>query len=195
MKKCKIADCSGKARTKGLCVKHAQRLRYTGTTDPGPRAHAPPEVRFWRHVKRSGEFECWPWIGGGRTAGGYGLLSIGGKNGSVVSAHRFSYELHVAPIPNNMIVMHTCDNPRCVNPAHLQLGTYQDNAQDMIRKGRHARKAPKGEASGVAKLTDERVRFIRANPQMGHKEIADLWGVSPNAIRGVRIGRTWTHIK
>lgn len=89
--------------------------------------------------------------------------------------------------------MHSCDVMRCVNPAHLSLGTPKENTADMIAKGRHARQAPKGEASGKAVLTEEIVRAIRASDE-SHAVLARRFGCGANTVRGVRTGRTWSHV-
>ncbi len=85
--------------------------------------------------------------------------------------------------------------PRCVNPAHLELGTAADNTHDMISRGRKSRVSPKGESNGKARLTEEQALFIQANPTANMAELAREFGVSPGTIRGVRIGRTWAHLK
>jgi DNA-binding CsgD family transcriptional regulator len=111
--------------------------------------------RFWSRVNKRGANDCWEWQAA-RQKYGHGLLSIGGKHHK---AHRISYELHVGPIPSGLCVRHKCDNPPCVNPLHLELGTRADNNRDRDERGRHVKL--EGEAHGMHKLTDNQVSTIR----------------------------------
>lgn len=190
MTSCCIEDCDNRLYAKGYCQKHYQRvLKYD---DPnGGHTHAPPEVRFWRFVDKRGPSECWLYRRYGNE--NYGRFSIGPRGAASVLAHRFSYEMHVGPIPSGMLVMHTCDQPFCVNPAHLKLGTPRENTADMMRKGRHAGGKLKGADVGSAKLTPDLVRLIRASP-MYHAEIGRVLGVTAQTIRAVRSGQTWAHV-
>jgi hypothetical protein len=96
----------------------------------------PIKDRFWPKVDRGGSDECWEWIGS-RHPDGYGRIGAGGKHGGTIYAHRASWEIHGNKIPNGLCVLHHCDNPPCVNPAHLFLGTQADNIKDKVAKGRN----------------------------------------------------------
>lgn len=98
------------------------------------RPRIPVEERFWRYVDKKAVTECWPW--NGTKAKGYGILGLCGKERTYIYAHRLSYQMHVGPIGSGLLVLHRCDYPACVNPAHLFLGTQLDNAQDMRNKRR-----------------------------------------------------------
>ena len=125
---------------------------------------------------------------GGKNDRGYGQFKVGGK---AVGAHRFSYELNIGPT-DGMCVCHSCDNPACVNPAHLWLGTKSDNNQDMYAKGRGDKAL--GMANASAKLTDDDVRKIRGDLRK-YSDIAEDYGVTPLTIGNIRRGVYWKHIE
>lgn len=98
-----------------------------------PHRPKPLADRFWPKVQK-GE-GCWEWIGS-RNAAGYGKMTVGGRGAGHVRAHRVSWELANGPVPEGLWVLHTCDNPPCVRPDHLWLGTRLDNMRDCASKGR-----------------------------------------------------------
>jgi hypothetical protein len=127
---CEVPDCTGKHFGAGLCVKHYMRKRRHGNLI-GKFPQGPAEERFWRNVDKTGE--CWTWTGG-RAIDGYGSFYA---DGAGIAAHRFSYQLHNGPIPAGLVICHRCDNPPCVRPDHLFLGTQLDNVRDMFSKDRN----------------------------------------------------------
>lgn len=139
--------------------------------------------RFWKYVTPAGPDECWEWQGG-RANGGYGKISRGPRNGGHIRAHRASYEMHVGPVPDGMFVCHRCDNPPCVNPAHLFLGSPKDNIDDMMRKGRDFR------GRGGAKLTDEQVRELREARAAGARieELSERFGINSGQVSRIARG-------
>lgn len=147
---------------------------------------------------------CWLWfgttVGGPRVKVLYGQFWIGDRQ---YQAHRVSYDLHVGRIPDGLCVLHRCDNPACVNPDHLFLGTQADNVHDMHSKGRLGNSAPKnpaaGERSPRALLNDLAVVDIRARfkPRgMGGnaRTLAFEYGVSVDLIHKVVARKCWRHI-
>lgn len=128
---------------------------------------------------------CWLWFGiMGRH--GYGRVTWRGK---LVAAHRASWEQHRGQIPAGMVVCHKCDVPACINPAHLFLGTHQENMADMKAKGR----AKRGEGHRPSKLTADQVLAIRAD-QRSAKKTAPDYGISWQNVLSIRSRRTWAHI-
>ncbi len=132
---------------------------------------------------------CWEWSGF-RNGSGYGMFGIGGKT---IRAHRYSYEMHKGPIPTGLLVCHSCDNPPCVNPDHLWLGTHRDNGQDMSKKGRGT-KTPSvhSEQHPLSKLTKDKARAIRADARPA-RIVAAEYGVSSSLVEGIRRGTHWKY--
>jgi predicted XRE-type DNA-binding protein len=135
---------------------------------------------------------CWEWR---RTHNGfgYGTLRVGGK---IVYAHRLAFELgNGQPIPKGMHVCHRCDNPRCINPVHLFLGTRSDNMADCFAKGRSSVKAfpHLGESNPASKLTIEMVEQIRKRLADGESQqsVADAIGISQSQVSNIKRGRQW----
>jgi hypothetical protein len=155
--------------------------------------------RFWAKVDTTGE--CWEWLAQ-RATNGYGQMRVkkAGK-WSYDRAHRVSYALNIAPIPDGLCVLHRCDNRGCVRPEHLWLGTYQDNLRDMAAKGRagyvvHPESINKGSRNGWAVLTEENVREIRRRYAVGGitmETIGRDYGVTKHAVWGA-IRKGWRHV-
>ncbi len=152
----------------------------------------PAAERFWAKVDQSGD--CWLWTAG-RTSTGYGTFRVSVAPRRTEQAHRFSWELTHGPVPTGLLVCHRCDNPPCVNPAHLFLGTHADNSADMDTKGR--RVSMVGETNRWAKLTDGDVREIRrllAEGSLSQRRIGERFGVTQGTVGNIKWGRSWRHI-
>lgn len=119
---------------------------------------------------------------------GYGVFDINRKSHS---AHRISYKIFVGKIPEGKMVLHKCDNPKCVAPQHLFIGTAKDNVKDMIEKKRNHSNA--GENHGMAKLTLTQVNQIRSLIIKGikRKEIANMYGISTATVADIKYGKSW----
>ena len=148
---------------------------------------APLAERFWRYVFKGEPHECWLWRGG-QNNDGYGVIATGGVP-TMTTAHRASWALHNQAIEEGLHVLHRCDTPACVNPAHLFLGTNRDNIMDCVAKGRRHMPDAKGERNGYAKLTDEEVRQIRdLAPVLRHRVIAAAYHISTGYVDRLAIG-------
>jgi hypothetical protein len=132
---------------------------------------------------------CWNWKGG-FLRHGYGNTSI---NDKTIAAHRASWIAWKGDIPKGIQVLHRCDNPKCINPDHLFLGTQKDNMQDMLKKNRD--NYAKGETSGTALLTNKQVLEIRKfKGKKSSYKICDEFGVVASTIRAIWNDRTWKHL-
>lgn len=160
-----------------------------------------PEKRlaiFLSKVTVSETSECWNWHGI-LDKRNYGLFWSGER---MMAAHRWSYEHYVGAIPNGLLVCHHCDNPSCVNPKHLFVGTYSDNMQDMLKKGRgraqrHHDLYPVGENNRAAKLTEADVREIRRRYQQGgvsQSALGSEYSVTQCLIGYIVRGKIWRHL-
>lgn len=160
--------------------------------------------RFWASVDRGGT--CWERRGRDRVGSGYGRVRFDGRR---QLAHRVAWQLTNGAIPPGLVVCHHCDNPRCVRPDHLFLGTLNDNMQDAKLKGRlvHKRGAehwtkkspnliPRGEAKPRAKLSESKVRAIRARVATGESQrsVARDVGVSSAAVSAIINHKLWGHV-
>lgn len=151
------------------------------------------EERFWNKVNKQGPFiirsRCWIWTGAKFTHG-YGAFYPKNKT---VSTHRFSYELNIGLIPKGMMVCHRCDNPQCIRPSHLFIGSGSDNTRDMISKGRSKRSGE--DCNAIKKLSNKKVREIRERYKWGNGiALSKEYGVSRPTISAVVNKKRWSHL-
>lgn len=147
------------------------------------------QERFEAKVEKD-ESGCWNWMEY-KNHKGYGQFRLDGR---MQGSHRVAFQIYLGEIPKGMCVCHQCDNPSCVNPDHLFLGTNADNVRDCVNKGRQV--DPSGEKNGRSKLKEEDTRIIRMMCAKGvhQADIAKEFGVSQPTISAIVCGRTWTNI-
>ncbi len=152
------------------------------------------EERFWLYVDRKSDVDCWNWMGG-KDGFGYGMLNIGIGYSKSYRSHRYSWVLFNGKIPIELSVLHKCDNPSCVNPNHLFLGTDADNAHDRDRKGRQISHC--GEQHGCSKLTNKDVLEIRNLRKQGvsYPIMQSIFNMSRTQLWKIITRRSWSYLK
>jgi len=150
-------------------------------------------ARFSEKFIQGAADDCWPWTAakgthrrGNQTPYFQPKIRVDGK---ALTATRVAWELYRGPIPSGLHVLHRCDNPVCVNPAHLFLGTNADNTRDKVAKGR----APRGEANSLAHLTEDVVRRVHDAPGTCD-DVAMRFGLGRSQVSRIRRGETWRHL-
>lgn len=157
---CNVDGCNKPHAARGLCRTHWGHWRKTATDVKVQlqQLYPNPVERFWAQVDRRATDECWEFTGT-RVPDGYGLITWDGRQ---QPASRVSWMIHHGPIPGGLVIRHRCDNPPCVNPAHLEIGTVADNARDMVERGRAKPSMVHGSRVGTSKLTEADVTALRA---------------------------------
>ena len=133
---------------------------------------------------------CWDWEGalGG---GSYGSFSIKHKS---IRAHRFAYAVYIGELDDDLVIMHTCDNRKCVNPSHLRQDTQKANIIDCVAKGRWVNNC--GSKHGLSKLTEKDISEIRSLRKQGRKqqEIADIFDIDQGMVSNILLNKNWKHV-
>lgn len=161
-------------------------------------------LRFWSKASKGDKPDaCWIWTAG-KDAHGYGLFSVWreGRGSKNERAHRYVYSVLIGPIPEGLAILHSCDNPACVNVAHLRPGTLKENSEDMIARRRHfawthPETMSRGEGSPLAKMTDAKVvemRKMRRDTHASYKDLGKMFGVSNAAAMLICRGESWAHV-
>lgn len=168
---------SGSGKTRGA----TRAFETKPLADLSPLATA----RFWTKVQGGKPGECWPWAGV-RTEKGYGRFA------QTIMAHRMAYYLVKGPIPAGLIVLHSCDNPPCCNPAHLRVGSHLDNSRDAMSRARLSYGARNGRAS----VTPEQAAYICDNPdKKTGKALAAQFGIAESTVSYIKSGRSWARLQ
>lgn len=193
MRTCAFEGCGKPLKAAGYCTGHYRQAKAGESLRPlQKQVHGlSEEKRFMALADVKSVKECWNWKSS-RRSDGYGQWRR--STGQIELAHRASWRLFRTEIPKGAFILHRCDNPSCVNPSHLFLGSQADNMVDMWNKGRARPGMSRGEAHGMSKLTAAAVRKIRASQQSG-VDLAAKYGVSPSTISDVRKRRIWKQIE
>lgn len=191
-KYCDVADCALHRVVKAFCHKHYARFKQHGDANISLYnlgVGDTEEQRFWSRAGLTADIDrCWNWQASLRS-NGYGQVTIQGK---YAYAHRAAW-FYTHGIWPTMLLLHSCDNRKCVNPNHLREGTQQDNINDAKDRGRLAQ----GEANGSSKLTTTNVMVIReqfANGKSTPKELGSRFAVTSQSIRNIINRKTWKHV-
>jgi hypothetical protein len=172
-------DCGGEI----LC--HSSAIKNRDNTSCGCGAPRNEHIRAFL-AKNANNGGCWEWPGA-RDKDGYCHTKFDGWR---MPAHRAVFKFAIGEIPDSQNACHHCDNPPCCRPDHLFAGTQKDNCDDAKAKDRHSR----GERNGIAKLTDEAVRYIRASNKT-QWELADEFDVWQGTISCIKRRTRWTHVQ
>lgn len=179
--RCEYCGCNFHPNTK----RHNQPPQRFCSVTCGRRARpiTHPEVRFWAKVKKAGPNDCWEWTAS-TDRFGYGAFGLTSR--SILKAHRYAWELGIGPLAEGDCLLHSCDNPKCVNVAHLRIGTRSENAQDRVMRNR----VPVGENSANSKLTIEEVKAIRRDTRL-QSAIAKEFDIDQSQVSLIKSGKAW----
>jgi hypothetical protein len=186
MKVCVVEGCEKKSIGFGYCSKHYTRLkRYGDVNYPGKKGGQRTKKIDFEVIR-----DCFVLTSHKVNVDGYAEIMI---NRRAKKIHRHIYEQCFGEIPAGLVIRHKCDNPSCINPEHLEVGTIQDNVADMISRNRQA----KGSKKPISKLKEEQVLEIKIMIKQGipNVSIADKFNVHSSVISNIKHNRLWKHVK
>lgn len=194
--KCSFVGCNKEVHSCGLCGAHYSQKRLGKELRPLQlQHHGLTEIERFKKWYAEQPNGCWLWLGTRakiRNQDWHGRWRS--SSGTIEVSSRAAWRLMRGEVPKGICVLHRCDNPLCVNPDHLFLGSMADNVADMWDKGRARQGISRGEAHGCSKLTDALVREIKASKESGPK-IAKRLNISTSTLYDVRNGKIWRHVK
>ena len=178
---CTVDKCDQPMHAKTMCKRHYKQANRVGVATPGMKgAHGPVEVRFWYFVQKAGPDECWLWTGNS-DKDGYGSIRTPETQ---LRAHRVSFQIHNPDVCiDGLLVRHKCNNPPCVNPAHLLPGTHLDNMADRMEAGHFY----VNEDHPNVKFSNETVAAVRESVGPS-AEVGEKFGMSASQVRNIRRG-------
>jgi hypothetical protein len=180
-------DCGNTIDVRACRLRGASATRSCGCLrGKYPRLTKPATERFWQKVPRLGADDCWEWQAS-RNPKGYGQFNVGNsaETGRCVLAHRVAYELEVGAAPQDLLVLHVCDNPPCCNPAHLFTGTNEDNMRDKWLKGRGRGPLQLSQVIELKRLAAEGADV---------EDLSVRFKVMPYSVVSILKGRTWSEV-
>lgn len=182
---CNTGDCKKKQYCKGMCKAHYNKFYLYGDPHYNGRIHRRKHIEFV--ITDSGCFECTSHV---LDIGGYPEIWFNRKK---YKMNRFIYQECFGEIPNSLVVRHKCDNRKCINPEHLELGTTKDNIDDMVSRDRQA----KGEKNAFSVLKEYEVKQIKymLSRKYSCAEISRMYGVTRTCISSIKLNKTWRHVK
>lgn len=188
---CIVDRCGSPAIARGLCPRHYTRELKHGDvafTEVRPPGLSLTEAIAYHTPQGLLDDDCWDWLGGFFSAG-YGYFRWEGKSRL---AHRYAYIAKHGPIPEGLLVRHSCDRHPCVNPNHLLLGTPADNMQDCVDRGRR----PQGEKHAASKVSEDDIREIRrlATSGVSYAELGRRYSMTGRNISSIVTRKTWKHV-
>lgn len=188
---CSIEGCEKPVLGRGWCAMHYRRWSKYGNPETVKQEQLHGLTLADRILARTSQGpDCWEWTGSLNSTG-YGQINIGNTPRLV---HRVSWATFKGPIPDGMDVLHRCDNPKCVRPDHLFVGTHEMNMADKMAKKRHRFGVSRGVQHGCSVLTEKQVLQIRASTKTP-QQIAEQFGISRRHVRDIRARVSWRHLK
>ena len=177
---CSVEGCQKIAKAKGFCIQHYKCWHRLGKPVPDrPTFHGTEIERLEHYTDKKGHDDCWLWLSN-KDKDGYGTMRSGSKN---KRAHRVAYEHYIGKIPKGKLVLHSCNNPSCVNPNHLRVGVHNDNMRDRFKAGNYTA----SEKHPNSKFSNKIVEKVRVSVG-SYAKIGKLFNMSATQVGNIKRG-------